>query len=122
MGSGHLPFEQSKDLVEQFIEIIEKLVCGQVVFWTKRKLVAGRSKFHYTFERTDSDKEFKIRTAELQLDYGMKNPTLEDAVRKANETHIKVVLEPAVRQCDSYVSWQRERIQNWQPTELTPIN
>jgi hypothetical protein len=151
MGSGHLPFEQSKDLVEQFIaaalkkkgqllaEIVETrastdsdLVWVQLYrpstwgmkggyFWTKRKLAAGRSKFHYSFERTESDKEHKIRACELSLDYAMDNPTLEDAVRKANESHIKSVLLPAVRQCESYIRWQQDRLENWQPAELTPI-
>ena len=150
-GAGHAPFEQSKDLVEQFIaaalekkaqllaEIDETrastdsdLVWVQLYrastwgrkggyFWTKRKLVPGRNEYHYSFERTEEDVKAKIGTHDISVDYGMKNPTIEDAVRKANETHVKSVLIPAVRQCDSYVKWQRERLENWAPAELKEV-
>lgn len=141
-GAGHPPFEQSKDLIEGAIAKTQNMVAD----WkTKINALTGNGNpatvWVYEHRRLGNghvDKEWReMPRADVKLGYftewtqkdGKKGKTniyipltctLDDYALELNKRYAKV-FQGHVSQAEQYIQWQRERIADWKPAPLIPV-
>ena len=145
-GSGELPFEQSKDLIESFIilskkqigefrtqirETVDSVDPKSVWFhkyipnygyvWEKRELLfdAVRSDTYtsWKWETLPDDKKDPNRG---KMSLGNGEILIENAVKFENTKYIKTLYKKLNGIC-SYKIWQESRIDNWKEKPLKPL-
>jgi len=148
-GAGELPFEQSTDLIEKFInqskfhitklnEEIEKtaLLVDADAVWFNRYVPATYSyKSHYVWEKRGIILEKGINYSHwkwerLETDtkdvnrgsvgIGNGESLIEDAVKYENAKYIKS-LKNKIDGVSKYIQWQEGRIVDWKEEPLKPL-
>ncbi|MCH9712701.1 MAG: hypothetical protein K0U20_08775 [Proteobacteria bacterium] len=147
-GAGQLPFEQSKDIIESLINTTQKKVDELLADAEKWENTNTGPAWRYTFipaswenGRKSSRKWEQIEIISSKRDFSdyeffawIDNPkgvrgvtpgdysieTLEDTIQHENKKYAASLRKRAA-QGTQYIEWQKDRIKNWKPTELTPI-
>lgn len=148
-GSGQLPFEQSKDLVDGAIEGAEKRLAsiqaeqetlrapvapGETTAWKKVHTGDLGGSWHQVQVSAEqvpySDGRGSFTRFHRTVVKGERvpqtawtecgNPTLEEVIRRMNSRRADD-LEGAVTQLRQYCSWQRQRIAQWKPAPLLSL-
>lgn len=152
MGSRHLPFEQSKDLIESAIayalerrESISRNI-GEAEAESRMASAGGRQCWYHVYhselssrtkgavylwhrvtlidgaEGTESRpfvKAYQIEGQEPERIGG--HSDFPFFIRENNGYYVKEMREE-LKKVDKYVEWQRQRIKDWAPKELSPID
>lgn len=150
-GTGFLPFEISTDRIEAAIERAEVAAASAderagtlrndpspAAVWIARGEYVGR-KYVQVWESIDADAvrfdpresdgrvyfsgtvvDSKNRQHRLDADYHFDRSTAEAFLRGVNERYA-AHLDKVAMQHREYAAWQRERIADWKPGELRPI-
>jgi hypothetical protein len=145
-GSGHLPFEQSCDLIESMIERAEEkheMLLEEINRWGFEENIVRRheyirgdyrrgSKSYWTWvevevlETEDGRYVYADRAENLRRDSYV--DIRWDAEDKSKAAHVRYGnrewinhLRKQLANVEQYIEWQKERLENWAPAELTPI-
>lgn len=149
-GSRHLPFEQSKDLIEGAIKQAEDKKEETLKFQAKlnekpteakawvSEYVPGSRNFpgYHAFYETEifaveHENEgrkwltYSFITKDLKKEESIDNydysvKTLLDFCHNLNKTHAKRQ-DRTIGELDNYIAWQHKRIKDWKPGKLTAV-
>lgn len=135
-GAKHKPFEQSKDLIENFIQTAEQTVTNYKKQITRlensddtknvpfRNVIRHRGKSTYHWVQAEVKNEEIIlpdgeilparRYADLRL-------TDDKSIAKSLRERKIRWIEREIQSTEDYISWQKSRLTDWQPKELNVI-
>ena len=137
IGAGHLPFEQSKDLVERCIANAGKEIDArnahklEVAKLHEQTLGYVR---HYSYGYTSTIKAKIVQTDTHSFCYetsdGKRNrivqyssdypKSAEECAKFCNARYSKEI-DREIASVRTYIKWQQARAENWTPKALTPI-
>ena len=148
-GAKELPYEQSFDLIEKFIEQAQDnktAVEAQIeqlnqpnrngIAWVHEYYEADAThRSGYRWRQAEIIQEQKpldegrFYTVEYYVDHKEKhhridrgyNLTIWQVADILNAVYIKQVLQPRVDELTRYIGWQKQRIAEWKLTDLTPV-
>jgi hypothetical protein len=154
-GSGYLPFEQSYDLIERFIEgatsqlgflnaerikVLNPTDVGEDTIKTKYNVFVPYTngvKSHYVWLDATLYGEKIVRETytTIQVSVTYRDPNnlalmvtkkeyghdLEEARKTLNARYLAQSLDKRIKATEDYISWQMDRVANWQPQELKPL-
>jgi hypothetical protein len=140
-GAKNLPFEQDISLIEKYIIMAGDKIVGlneeikdlkisvdstsvwkqEGRVWIKREIILIDCETYIKFEWVYGEDEKKPRHRSMLGAASHSNTkTLDEAVKYENNRYVKK-LERDVKQAEDYIVWQKGRIKDWKPSELTPI-
>jgi len=144
-GARSLPFEKSKDLIEEFIKAAQESIAENTAIaeelesrstgkaWhqkyrSHRECEYGQKSGYYwieepIMEHTRED-GFKSLRFESEMDNkrapAIYEKTIEEATLACNKRYAQKYRK-MIAQAEQYIIWQKDRIANWKPQELTPV-
>ena len=148
-GARNLPFEQDISLIESSIrwaqerqasleELAAKTRASRETVWVHEYIPSyrnGRRTVYSSYEWREFDvsdlvelsdwqvrwtgKDGKVKDSHLYMSY--EEGANRDPIIHLNEARAKAY-DQTVEEVKRYIRWQQERIQDWKPTELEPVN
>ena len=97
-------------------------------FWAQREVIEVEDErrgtyFQYVMtEDDDKPRGLWGKEAGQYMPFNTNGHTLEDVVKFENAKYVEQVLNRHLNELKKYIKWQKERIKNWEPSELTEID